>query len=159
MMNVIDGDATKPKDWVRSTGTNHKYIIHVCNDEGKWGAGFVLALSNKWSYPEDFYRARQKYPLGHADILSVDRDDKGKAIFVANMIGQHLIRPAADGTPPIRYEAVRQALEKVNHVAEKIGATLHMPRIGCGLAGGSWKDIEAILEEVVTVDVTVYDLP
>ena len=50
------------------------------------------------------------------------------------------------------------ALSKVNVVAERIGATLHMPRIGCGLAGGEWDAVQAVIEEVVTVDVTVYDL-
>jgi len=37
-----------------------------------------------------------------------------------------------------------------------------MPRIGCGLAGGSWDQIEPLLEEHLAgagFDVRVYDLP
>ena len=146
-INYVKGDATQP------IGEGKKIICHICNDIGAWGAGFVLALSKKWAYPEQFYRARQKYPLGYADILKVEDD-----IYVANMIGQHRTGADRDGNPPIRYTAVIDALTMVNRVAVETGATLHMPRIGCGLAGGKWKVIERILKEVVTVDVTVYDL-
>ena len=146
-INYIIGDATAPK------GEGKKIICHICNDIGAWGAGFVLALSNKWRYPEDRYRAMASYELGTAMVLEVEED-----IYVANMIAQHMTRPSADGTPPVRYLALTDALSKVNKIAENMGATLHMPRIGCGLAGGEWSAVEAILEEVVTVDVTVYDL-
>ena len=40
-------------------------------------------------------------------------------------------------------------------------ASVHMPRIGCGLAGGKWELIEQIIkEELITkeIAVTVYDL-
>jgi O-acetyl-ADP-ribose deacetylase (regulator of RNase III) len=147
-INYVTGDATAPQ------GDGVKIICHICNDIGAWGAGFVLAVSNKWRYPEDFYRARHTYPLGHVDILSVEDN-----LFVANMIAQHGIRPDADGVPPIRYAALVEALVKVNIVAEELNATLHMPRIGAGLAGGDWKAIEKIVQTVVKVPVTVYDLP
>ena len=156
-INYVIGDATQPQ------GEGKKIICHICNDIGAWGAGFVLALSKKWTYPEQFYRARQKYPLGHADILKVEDD-----IYVANMIAQHGIKSkvspfapfgqASSSIPPIRYESLADALFEVNKVAVEMGATLHMPRIGCGLAGGKWEVVEAILKEFVTVDVTVYDL-
>lgn len=146
-INYLIGDATSP------VGDGKKIIVHVCNDIGAWGAGFVLAISKKWSYPEQFYRARQHYILGHADVLQVEED-----IYVANMIAQHNVRPDSKGVPPIRYGAVRSALAQVNDIAYKMGATLHMPRIGCGLAGGKWEEIEAIVQDVMSVDVYVYDL-
>lgn len=147
-IKYVIGDATKPQ------GDGIKIICHICNDRGAWGAGFVLALSKKWRYVEDFYRARQTYPLGEVDILSVGDD-----IFVANMIAQHGTGPDSAGMPPIRYVALMEALKKVNTLAKDIDATLHMPRIGAGLAGGDWNAIEAIIEEIVQVPVTVYDLP
>jgi len=35
-----------------------------------------------------------------------------------------------------------------------------MPRIGCGLAGGTWEEVEPLVQEHLAVDfnVTVYDL-
>lgn len=150
-MNIhyIKGDATRPR------GDGTKIICHICNDIGAWGAGFVLALSARWSEPEDSYRVMSKdeRKLGNVSIVEVEDD-----ILVANMIGQRDVRPDENGLPPIRYTAVRAALKSVNDLATQINATLHMPRIGCGLAGGRWEDIESIIKEVVTVNVYVYDL-
>ncbi len=147
-IQYLVGNAIEPK------GKGIKIISHVCNSIGGWGAGFVFALSAKWCYPEQHYRARQTYPLGHADVLKVEDD-----IYVANMIAQHGVRPNVDGVPPIRYEAVREALIKVNNIAINLDATIHAPRFGSGLSGGNWDIIEQIIKDVVTVDVTIYDLP
>jgi len=144
------GDATSPR------GTGNKIIAHICNNKNRWGAGFVLALSAKWGYPEQFYRARQTYPLGDVDVLSVDQDDDGNVLYVANMIAQHDIKPDLDGNPPIRYDALRTALSKVNKIAMEKNATIHAPRFGSGLSGGNWEIIEEIIKEVITVDVTIY---
>jgi len=151
-INYVKGDATSPQ------GEGSKIICHICNDIGVWCAGFVLAVTAKWGYPEYHYRARQKYPLGTADVLSVDGQGDD-VTYVANMIAQHNVRPDSEGIPPIRYAALVEALTKVNTIAVEKQATLHMPRIGCGLAGGDWTAVEAVIQEVVTVDVTVYDLP
>jgi len=76
------------------------------------------------------------------------------------MIGQHGIRRASSGKPPIRYEAVQAALAKVAAHAVEWKAGVHMPRIGCGLAGDTWKKIEPIISEALVsqgISVTVYD--
>ena len=145
----IKGDATRPR------GEGKKIICHICNDIGAWGAGFVLALSARWDDPEESYREMppEMRKLGTVMIVPVEND-----IMVANMIGQHGVGCDAAGLPPIRYSAVRAALKSVNDLATQINATLHMPRIGCGLAGGRWEDIEKIIKEVVTVNTYVYDL-
>jgi O-acetyl-ADP-ribose deacetylase (regulator of RNase III) len=78
-------------------------------------------------------------------------------IWVANMIGQEGTIGMSE-RPPIRYTAVRQALLNINTVAHRTNASIHMPRIGCGLAGGKWEEIQKIIEDVVSVDVYVYDL-
>lgn len=78
---------------------------------------------------------------------------------MANMIGQHGIKHGSSG-PPIRYEAVAKCLEKVAEKAKELGASVHMPRIGCGLAGGDWSKIEPLIEESLIssgIAVTVYD--
>jgi hypothetical protein len=53
------------------------------------------------------------------------------------------------------------ALEKVAELATARGATVHMPRIGTGEAGGSWNIIEGIIRETLVsrrIPVTIYDL-
>ena len=147
-MNIkyVKGDATQPR------GDGNKIICHICNDRGAWGAGFVLALSKRWNTPEHFYRAMQKYEPGDAKVLQVEDN-----IWVANMIAQHGTGMSKDGIPPIRYTWLAEALYRANKVAVEKQATLHMPRIGCGLAGGKWEAVEAVIRAVVTVDVVVYD--
>jgi hypothetical protein len=50
-VNYIVGDATNPQT------KGNKIIVHVCNDIGGWGKGFVLAISKRWKQPEQQYRA------------------------------------------------------------------------------------------------------
>lgn len=147
-ITYVKGDATKP------IGDGQKFIIHVCNDIGGWGAGFVLALSRRWSAPEERYRSMSEndMKLGNVQFVYVEED-----IQVVNMIGQHLTW-TENGIPPIRYEAIRKCLKKVNKAAEIAHATVHCPRFGAGLSGGDWDKIEQIIKETITVDVTVYDL-
>ncbi len=60
----------------------------------------------------------------------------------------------------MRYEAIREGLKKVALEARRLRASVHMPRIGCGLAGGDWQTVAKIVEEeLVNADlpVTVYD--
>jgi O-acetyl-ADP-ribose deacetylase (regulator of RNase III) len=94
-------------------------------------------------------------PLGHVQMVRVSPD-----IEVANMIGQHgMVSPI--NPHPISYAALNHCLEKVAKVAGYNDATVHMPRIGTGLAQGKWDVIESIIDRVLTlrdVDVTVYDL-
>lgn len=151
-----NGDATRP------SGDRPRIIVHVCNDSGGWGKGFVLALSYRWREPERRYRAwhlgeqSQPFALGQVQFVRVE-----DALWVANLIGQHGMG-FRNGLPPIRYEAIQEGLRTVAAKAIELGASVHMPRIGCGLAGGEWKEVERIVcQELVAsrVAVTVYDLP
>ncbi|RPE13504.1 Appr-1-p processing protein [Chitinophaga lutea] len=152
-ITYVKGDATRP------TGTGNKIIVHICNDIGGWGKGFVMAISKRWPQPEAQYRAWYKsgenFTLGKVQFVQVEADT-----WVANMLGQHKINKDEQGNPPIRYDAVREVLMSVSAFAMEAQASVHMPRIGCGLAGGTWDMMEpVIVEELVErgVEVTVYD--
>lgn len=156
-IHYLIGDATYP------IGEGKKVIPHITNDLGGWGRGFVLAISKRWKEPEQAYRSLRNqisaYSLGKIQLVPVTDD-----IIVANMIAQHgTINHRSDddvknNVPPIRYGAVRACLAEVNDYAYKNHCTLHMPRIGTGLAGGNWSIIEGIIKEVMSVDVYIYDL-
>ncbi|MFT4573014.1 MAG: O-acetyl-ADP-ribose deacetylase (regulator of RNase III) [Marinomonas primoryensis] len=154
-IQYLKGDATSP------IADEHRVIVHVCNDLGKWGKGFVLAISKRWSKPEQIYKAsfktEPKPSLGGVQFVQVD-----ESLTVANIIGQHGIRsPRNKAAPaPIRYDAVEQGLSAIGIHALGIGASVHMPRIGCGLAGGKWEEIEPIIERTliaIGISVFVYD--
>lgn len=155
LLSYVRGDATDP------VGDGNKIIAHVCNDIGGWGKGFVVAVSRRWPKPEQEYRswyrerATSGFALGQVRLVQVDPE-----IWVANMIGQHGIRTGRDGRPPIRYPAVEQCLRTLSEHAMELHASVHMPRIGCGLAGGTWAEVEPILERTLPalgVATTVYD--
>jgi len=129
---------------------------------GKWGKGFVLAVSKRWSEPERQYRAAFAQPpfpqLGDVQFVPV-----GGNVTVANLIGQHGVRRSGAGSaPPIRYGAIRRGLEKIAAFADQYDASVVMPRIGCGLAGGTWEEILPIIEATLlarNIPVSVYDFP
>lgn len=75
------------------------------------------------------------------------------------MVGQRGIKRGGSGSP-IRYEAVAVCLKQVAVKAHELGASVHMPRIGCGLADGEWSKVEPLIEEHLCeagIAVTVYD--
>lgn len=154
-IRYLAGDATSPQ------AKGVKIIAHICNDLGQWGKGFVLAVSRRWAEPETCYRrwhrerAGNDFGLGATQLIQVTPD-----IWVANMIGQHGIKTGRSSGPPIRYEAVRLCLRYLAGSALELAASVHMPRIGCGLAGGRWDRIEPLItSELIEngVPVTVYD--
>lgn len=153
-IQYVHGDATAPQ------GKGVKIIAHVCNDLGGWGKGFVLAISSRWSEPEAAYRrwhrerAANDFGLGAVQFVQT-----GPYAWVANMVGQRGIRTGSKGVP-VRYEAIDAALEAVAARAAELGASVHMPRIGCGLAGGKWSRIEPLIVQRLVergITVTVYD--
>jgi len=152
-INYLKGDATNP------TNKGNKIIVHVCNDIGGWGKGFVMAISKRWKSPEmeyrEWYKTKQNFELGEVQFVNVEEN-----IWIANLIGQHKINKDEHGNAPIRYDAILLGLEKVKIFAIDINATVHMPRIGCGLAGGTWDKIEPLIIQALTkndVDTYVYD--
>lgn len=147
------GDATAPQ------AQGNKIIVHVCNDVGVWGKGFVLAISKRWSQPEQQYRewfkSQENFRLGEVQFVQVE-----PALWVANIIGQHKIHKDENGLAPIRYHAILSGLQKVAVHAQSLKASVHMPRIGCGLAGGNWDQIEPLIDKALIaleIPVTVYD--
>lgn len=153
-ITYVRGDATVPS--VKGV----KIIAHVCNDIGGWGKGFVLALSRRWPEPEAAYRAWHRdraandFALGAVQLVQVER-----YVWVANMIGQRGVRTGSKGVP-VRYEAIDTALAGLAGHAIALDASVHMPRIGCGLAGGKWSRVEPLVEERLAgrgIPVTVYD--
>ncbi|WP_406170863.1 macro domain-containing protein [Streptomyces canus] len=153
-ITYIRGDATAPS--VKGT----KLIAHVCNDIGGWGKGFVVAVSRRWPEPEAAYRAWHRrrasndFGLGAVQFVQVE-----PYVWVANMVGQRGIRSGSKGVP-VRYEAIDAALGRLADKALDLNASVHMPRIGCGLAGGTWSRVEPMIKERLVkrgVAVTVYD--
>lgn len=162
-VQYVIGDATAPQ------GQGPHIIAHVVNDVpgGRWGRGFVLAIDRTSSKPRERYHAWARgeiggapLQLGNVQLVRVAGSDDD-VVYVANMVAQHGIRTKPrDGAAPVRYKALWIALGKLAGAAERLGATVHMPRIGCGLAGGVWWKVEHLIQRTLArrgVRVVVYD--
>lgn len=155
-INYVRGSATKPR------GPRPKIIVHAVNDStANWGGrGFAMAVIKEFPQAQEDFRAWvQKTPhalrLGNARVAEVAPDT-----YVASLIIQ---RGYGDSSRPrVRYGALQEALASVAGIALEKNATTHMPRIGCGQAGGSWDVVHEIIAATLCakgVEVTVYDLP
>merc|ERR1712060_920394 len=124
-------------------GKGEKVIAQVCNDQGRWGKGFVMAITERWGKgPGKQYRQWHKagteagFRLGAVQMIELT-----PTLTLANMIGQNGIKTGSKG-PPVRYAAIGQGLMSVGAHAAMLGASVHMPRIGAGLAGGECDPIQ-----------------
>lgn len=158
MIQYVVGDATYPQ------GDGGKYIVHIVNNEGKWGRGFVVALSGRWQEPEQRYRewCRKKnderwgeFQLGNVQFVPVQND-----ITVVNMVAQDGVSPTPhDGRVRVKYWALEQCLLHVAREAMRDRRSVHMPRIGAGLGAGKWELVEEIVWSTLAgLPVFVYDL-
>lgn len=160
-IHYVKGDATYP-----DACHGPKIIAHIVNDEGKWGKGFALALGKMFpSARIDYLRWHRDGPhfgLGKVKF-SAPKENGSASPWIAHMVAQHSIQIASRplSTPPIRYESLRICLHIVSAAAANSKRTVHMPRIGTGLAGGKWEVIEPMINQTLCdkgVDVYVYDL-
>lgn len=144
-LHYVTGDASKP-------GGDHAGIIvaHVVNNWGKWGAGFTASLNRQWPWMAQWYKdglAERVGRLGVAGSLGqviYFKTDSG--LVVANMVAQNGLR--GKYTPqPLSYDALRRCLRHVRAEALYDGRSVHMPRIGAGLGGGEWQQIEQIIND------------
>jgi O-acetyl-ADP-ribose deacetylase (regulator of RNase III) len=151
----LHGDATEP------FGTELKILVQVVNDKAQiWGGGFARQIRKKWPKAQAEFRdwtfQRGNLKLGNVHSVHL-RDD----LILASLVSQQGFGESTSG-PRLRYGALFNALEQVADLSTSNAATIHMPRIGAGEAGGSWNIIEGIIREALVskgIKVVVYDLP
>lgn len=154
-ITYLKGDATEPR------GKGKRLIAQVVNDKTpRWGGGFALVVRKKWPQVQEEFIRWVSENAGNLKLGNVHFTRLPSDLTVCHMIAQHGYGESS--TPRIRYGALQQGLMALADEAEKAGATVHMPRIGAGQAGGSWTVISELIQASLCrrgVDVTVYDLP
>jgi len=140
-------------------------IPHVCNDEGKWGSGFVLAVNKYSSLPKDRYltHIENMKRCGNADSLgttTIARIEDGN--YVANMITERGIA-REKGDHPLRYFHLMECMKQVraNMNGKNAPKEIYCPKFGSDRAGGHWPTIERMIIECWLdkgIDVTVFEL-
>ncbi len=155
-IQYVIGDATEPH------GDGPKIIAHCMNNVGAHDAGFALAVARKWPLVRQAYRAAYELcglQLGECITCGGVGPALGEPEVVA------MIAQAGLGPTSLRLPALGACLEELASWAIETNSSVHMPRIGCGLAGGKWEDVEPLILAAFNqplasfVPVTVYDLP
>ena len=142
-----------------------RVVAHVVNDVGGWGAGFTRSVSRFSPLPAERYRAGVRgergtvFKLGQLQVVNVHEPHYA----IMNMVAQHgYSRPTK---PALDYTALDECLRNlrlcVDYLSQRIPSRIEilMPRIGCGLARGTWDRVEPLIaKHLQPYDVYVYDL-
>lgn len=154
-IHLLHGDVLEPRNG------GMKIICQLVNDKAvKWGGGVARKIAKRFpdaqeAFTEQVMKIPQRDRLGRAIFSKASGD-----VTIASLIGQEGFGPSL--FPRIRYAALQTCLEQVADHAASIGASIHMPKIGTGSAGGDWSTIEEMLDDVMVragLFVTVYDVP
>lgn len=122
-------------------------MAHCCNCFCTMGSGIAPLLKKAW--PEVY----------HAD-LQTKKGDRNKLgtfskahlkdldVLVYNLYGQYGYSKRNEGLRDLNYDALFDALDKMaQDVLAEGGEVVGFPLIGCGLAGGSWIVVEAMIKQ------------
>jgi hypothetical protein len=154
-IEYVIGDATAPG------GSGERVVAQIVNNRTPtWTPlGFPGAVKKKWPHAQaDFHvwaTNRENLTLGRTHHTEVK-----PGLHLMSMVAQAGFGPSP--VPRLRYEALRDCLRSVCEFAKERKASVHLPRIGAGQAGGSWPIIRDLIEEEIGwkgVKVLVYDLP
>ena len=136
--------------------SNCDYICHQVNCQGVMGSGIAKQIRERWpkvyeSYVHfvDHHNKQGDGLLGKILISNISGRPK-----VINMFSQDTY--GYDGMRYTSYDAFAQCLTTIaDHVPEH--RFIGFPKnIGCGLGGGNWKVISALIEEILGKDYEVY---
>jgi len=154
-IKYLRGDATKPH------ADGPAIIAFVVNDKTpNWGGGFAKVVKQEFPLVQEEFRhwARTTagaLKLGNAYLCSVTPE-----LACLAMVAQHGYRPST--RPTIRYSALGNCLEQLARTALNTRASVHMPTIGCGQAGGSWEIVSRMIDDILcsrNIVTNVYELP
>jgi O-acetyl-ADP-ribose deacetylase (regulator of RNase III) len=140
-------------------------VAHVVNDSAHaWSRrGVAATLAARWPQAARAFRA---WTIASPENLRLGRThaceqrDGDRVVTIVSMVAQQGFGPGE--ATRLRYDALHEALAVVAGLAERTGATVHVPRIGAGQAGGRWDLIESDLVAVIAdkdIGLVVHTLP
>lgn len=128
-----------------------RYLAHGANCIAVMGAGVALALRQKW--PPVYLEYRKRFDRQGLSLGEIQFVDVGEKI-ICNCMTQFATGPGRQ----VDYEAVYKCFELMHRFIPKEEA-LATPKIGCGLAGGNWGVVSAIIEAAMSDrKVVVYEI-
>jgi O-acetyl-ADP-ribose deacetylase (regulator of RNase III) len=137
-----------------------KVLVHGCNCFCTFGAGIALQIKQQFPsvYEADCYTRRgDVQKLGTMQPVPV----VGGRLWIVNLYSQYDCGGGGPGAVYADYLAIERGMTSFCSwllAARRVWPKVGMPRIGCGLAGGDWHVVEAILDSVFgDLPIFVYD--
>ena len=142
-------------------------IPHVCNNIDSFGAGFASSISDRYPDVKNNYhllgRKFLKEHPGYVQFVDVEYERQyNRRLIVANMISQNGLR-SPNNPRPLNYAYLTKSMLEVKkfiltNFNSENPVEIHCPKFGGGLAGGNWKFIENLIEDIWTnCKVVVYE--
>lgn len=129
-------------------------IVHGCNAQGKMGSGFAKLIRDK--YPDSYEFYKWHYDNGLLKLGSlINFPYVESGIWICHAITQEYY--GNDGRRYVDYDAATEALNVTAGLSRGSSKPIHLPLIGCGLAGGDKAVMMGIFKEVFRdVDATLW---
>lgn len=137
-------------------------VAHGCNCFCTMGAGIAPQMveafgCDKYHYEHIIEKGNiNKLGMIDFEMRILNQGTGNKRIHVVNAYTQYRYgKNHKDGDDkPLDYDAMRLCFKKMNSIFK--GKHIGLPKIGCGLAGGSWSIVKKIIaSELADCDVTV----
>lgn len=133
------------------------YICHQVNCQGVMNSGIAKQIRERWPkvyqsynkvYTNSFWRNRSGM-LGMIDVVSINDNQSVINMFCQDNYGYDNYRYTS-------YDAFAEALTEIKNTVHR-SFTIGFPKnIGCGLGGGDWKIMSALIDAVLGEDYYVY---
>jgi O-acetyl-ADP-ribose deacetylase (regulator of RNase III) len=134
--------------------TNREIIGHSVNCRGAFGSGVAGQIAKLYPLARQAYLNKfktDKWHLGEIQLCPIDKD--GRQIVIANMAMQDTYGKTG---VHVDYKACFQAFSKLFRYASMHNDGIALPKLGAGLAGGSWLEVEkALLSALAPYDIEV----
>lgn len=151
-MRVIEGDLLQ--------SVKYGVILQQVNAQNKMGSGFAKAVYEKYpavkkayhEYFELFPLDQGTRALGQIQVIPVS-----EGLWVLNIVGQEFF--GKDGKRYTSYDALDDGLSMVGEWLRTMNlpaTKVHHPLLGCGLGGGHWPVVEALIEHRLGSNTTLW---
>ena len=145
------------------------FLLHQTNCMGIMGGGIAAQIRTYYPKVNEEYEwlcSKQVNIgdlLGTIQILIEDNCDIDNPQYIVNCFGQKRISSTFKMTSYDALDECFEAVRKYCHTNYPDGCTIGIPyKIGCGLGGGNWEIVEAIIRKNFAssnIDVEIWALP
>ena len=133
-------------------------ICHQVNYQGVMGGGIAYSIAEKLLSQKQYREYQRLCMKKGKKLLGTNWYAECGDIIVANMFCQNA-EPRIGQTTLTNYVAMELCFRCLRDYAEARGVPIYLPaRIGCGIAGGDWNRVKAIIKNALgaaTVPVTI----